>query len=144
MSNRDSNFMFHSILEVEALETFIAPEWEDVLSNIIANRMRDNGNRCLIVKGMPDHIHVLYKHSGNMENLLDLFNLIKDETSDWINSKLQGDRFLWKNFIPIFALDDFIGGQYYEKINRQRELHKQYAFYEEYKMIIEDSVLFDS
>ena len=92
---------------------------------------------------MPDHIHLLYQYPKNAVNLCKLLKNIKNVTSNWINNQLESGCFLWKITTPIFTLDDFSGGQYYEKINMQKDIHKHYAFFEEYKMIIEDNSLFD-
>ena len=137
------SYLLHSIFEVDERENFIAPEWEKSLSEIISDTMNDYGYTCLIVKGMPDHIHLLYQYHKNVENLYDLLKNIKKRTTKWINSQLEEGRFVWKGTTPIFTLDNFTGGQYYEKICMQKEIHKQYSFLEEYKMIIEDNTLLD-
>jgi len=135
--------LLHTIFEVDERETFIAPEWENSLDKIISEIMSDYGYTCLITRGMPDHIHLLYQYHLNMEVLYDMLENIKKETTKWINKQLKNGNFLWKTFTPIFILDNFSGGQYYEKINMQKEIHQKYAFFEEYKMIIEDNALFD-
>jgi REP element-mobilizing transposase RayT len=137
------NCLLHTIFEVDEREAFIAPEWENSLSKIISETMDDYGYTCLIVKGMPDHIHLLYQHHENVEFLHELLKNVKKKTTKWINKQLKKGCFLWKASSPIFTLDDFTGGQYYEKISMQKEIHKHYTFFEEYKMIIEDNLLLD-
>ena len=137
------HYLLHSIFEVDGRENFIAPDWEQSLSEIISETMNDYGYTCLIVKGMPDHIHLLYQCHKSVENLYDLLKNLKKKTNKWINSQLEKGRFVWKETIPTFTLDDFTGGQYYEKINTQKEVHKLYTFLEEYKMIIEENTPLD-
>ncbi len=94
-------------------------------------------NRIFIerINGSVEHVHCLIS-LGNDQNISKIMNLIKGESSHWINSqKLLNRKFEWQNDYYAISVSESLVNIVRKYIDNQEEHHKKKSFEEELRDI---------
>ncbi len=115
----------------------IDPLWEDELYKYISGLIKQKGEKCLTVNGMPDHIHVFIGMSPEC-TLSDLVREIKKSTNRFIKSKgLVKGPFYWQAGYGAFSYSHSQLDRVMKYILKQKEHHRAVSYEEEYKDLLE-------
>lgn len=89
------------------------------------------------VNGDMDHIHILASVKP-IQNPADLANLLKGESSNWINQHdFIQSKFAWQNGYGVFSVSESQVGTVRKYIQNQEEHHRRKTFREEWEGFME-------
>ena len=115
----------------------IDPLWEDELYKYISGLIKQKGEKCLTVNGMPDHIHIFIGMSPD-GTLSDLVREIKKSTNRFIKSKgLVKGPFYWQAGYGAFSYSHSQLNRVMKYILNQKEHHRGVSYEKEYKDLLE-------
>ena len=137
MANSYYQIYIHSVFAVKFRNAIIDNEWKKELNAVIGNIINERGCETIIVNGVEDHIHCLFKLKST-ETISDVMKNAKARSSKWINdNNLTDERFEWQNGYGAFSYSKSQIPQVYNYILNQEEYHKNQLFRDEYIDILE-------
>lgn len=132
-----STYFIHAILKVDEMGAFISPEFEDMLFKKFEQLLCEEKKRSFAVNGIADHIHLLFEYDDSIEYLINLIEQIKEKTALWVNRIITPDFFQWKRCTPLFICEDEEMEEWVYFIEKQKIIHREQTFSQEYRKIIE-------
>lgn len=136
MANTYTQLHIHCIFAVRFRDSVIKPEWQERLNQYITGIIQNNGHKLIAVNGMSDHLHVFFGFRPN-QSLSDLMRMVKDESSEWINSqKLNTSVFRWQEGYGAFSYSRSQISSVARYIENQQEHHRRKTFVDEYKSFL--------
>lgn len=125
------------VLVVKGRQFLIHPAWKDDLHKFICGIIKNKGHKCIIVNGMPDHVHVFVGLKPSM-SISDLARDIKNNSSRFINqNKLCKRKFAWQAGFGAFSYSHSAVSNVYRYIQNQEEHHKDKTITKEYMEMLE-------
>ena len=122
----------HILIIVQGRFQLISNGWKDELYKYIAGIISNQGQKLIIINGMPDHVHLLIGMKANC-NLSDLMRDIKGSSTKWINRKgFIGGKFKWQSGFGAFTNGHSEISIIANYIKSQERLHKNISLKEEY------------
>ncbi len=122
----------HILIIVHGRFQLISNSWKDELYKYIAGIISNQGQKLIIINGMPDHVHLLIGMKANC-NLSNLMRDIKGCSTKWINRKGFIDRkFKWQSGFGAFTKGHSEISIIANYIKSQERLHKNISLKEEY------------
>ena len=104
----------------------------------IAENARSKGIYVDFVNGYTDHCHCLIS-LGADQNIQKVINLIKGESSHWINkNNLTSEKFEWQNDYFAVSVSESNIDRVRDYIKNQEEHHRKKSFQEEYEEFIKN------
>ncbi|PWN05812.1 IS200/IS605 family transposase [Rhodohalobacter mucosus] len=126
----------HTVFGTKSREALIQPRFENHLYKYISGIGKRKGIPIIKTGGMSDHIHILLLQPGKMP-LCDIMQVIKGNTSKWINDNYYPDRrFRWQGGYGAFAVSMSQIEVVKRYIHNQKEHHKHYDFDSEYHNLL--------
>jgi REP element-mobilizing transposase RayT len=127
----------HIIWSTKNRERIITKE----LKPALLNHIRENGKTKNIfidfINCVEDHIHILIS-LGNDQNISRIVQLLKGESSNWINkNKLVKGHFEWQDEYIAVSISESIIDKVRDYIKNQEEHHRKKSFAEEYEEFLE-------
>jgi REP element-mobilizing transposase RayT len=128
--------MVHLVWATKSREPIIKKEFKnEILTHIKENSIKQN----IFIDTMncvTDHIHLLIS-LGNNQTISNVVQLIKGESSHWINSERKfTDHFEWQKDYFAVSVSESLTGTVRKYINNQEEHHRKKSFLEECDEII--------
>lgn len=137
MANSYYQIYIHAVFAVKFRKALINNEWKKELNAVIGNIINETGCENIIVNGVEDHIHCLFKLKST-ETIADVMKNTKARSSKWINdNNLTDERIEWQNGYGAFSYSKSQIHQVYNYILNQEEYHKNQLFRDEYIEILE-------
>lgn len=138
MPNTYTQVHIHAVFTVQNRESLISKSWEDRLYKYITGIIQNNGHKLLIIKGMSDHIHILFGMRPN-QSLSELMQDIKGDSSRWINeNKLVPGKFSWQEGYGAFSYAKSQVPAVIKYIQDQELHHAKRTFIDEYRKMLEE------
>ena len=132
MANTYSQIYIHCVFAVKGRQNLISHRWKNELYKYITGIVTNEGQKLIIVNGMPDHLHILLGIKPN-KNISGLIRDIKANSSRFINTKkwVLG-KFEWQTGFGAFSCGQSQIDSVVKYIQKQEVHHKKLGFKEEY------------
>lgn len=105
--------------------------------NHIAENCKSKGISLRVINGFTDHVHCLIS-LGKDQNIADVAQLIKGESSFWINkNKMVVGKFKWQDDYFAISIGDKEVPRIINYIKNQEEHHSKKSFGEEVALFLE-------
>ena len=137
MANAYFQMYAHTIFAVKYRAAQIQNSWKHNLMSVIGNLTNETGCKCIIVNGMPDHVHSFFGFKPTIR-IADVMKSVKSKSSKWINE--QGylkDRFEWQAGYGCFTYSESQVKSVFQYIQEQEKHHRNLSFLDEYRGILE-------
>ena len=132
MSNTYTQIYIQCVFAVKFRKALIQPFWKDYLLKYITGIVQNHNHKLLSINSMPDHLHMFFGFQPN-QSLSDLMNLVKGESSEWINKKkFTESKFRWQTGYGAFSYSRSQIKSVCTYIEKQEERHRIKTFLEEY------------
>ncbi len=137
MPNTYTQIHLQLVFAVKYRDAVIEESWKQELYNYMKGIIENQKHKCLIINGMPDHVHILIGMRPT-QSLSDLMQDIKGSSSKWINDKgFCKHKFAWQSGFGAFSYGKSQLDTIIDYIARQEEHHKKRTFLEEYKRFLD-------
>tara|TARA_R110001592_G_scaffold43005_3_gene139647 strand:- start:63894 stop:64349 length:456 start_codon:yes stop_codon:yes gene_type:complete len=132
MAGTYSRIYIQVIFTVKGRENLLQKPWRERVFKYIFATVEAKKQKCLIVNGTGDHVHVFVSMNPSMR-ISDLVRDIKNNSSNFINEqKFLAGKFAWQTGYGVFSYSRSQIDQVYQYIAKQEEHHKKRSFKEEY------------
>ncbi|WP_375417661.1 IS200/IS605 family transposase [uncultured Hymenobacter sp.] len=137
MANTYTQIHLHVVFAVQGRRSLIPPAHAQNLYRYITGIIVQQGQKLLIINGMPDHLHLLIGLRPD-KALSDLMREVKASSAKFINEQawLPG-KFSWQEGFGAFSYGASQLPQVIEYIKRQQEHHATRSFQQEYELLLE-------
>ncbi|MDW7692852.1 IS200/IS605 family transposase [Flammeovirgaceae bacterium SG7u.111] len=127
-----SQLIIQLIFAVKNRNGLLRKPHRDTLYPYMATHLNNKGHKCILINGMPDHIHILLglnpKHA-----ISDTVRDLKRSSSLFINEqKWFVGKFSWQEGYGAFSYSKSDLDKVYQYILNQEEHHKKFSFKQEY------------
>ncbi len=138
MANTYSQIYIQIVFTVSGRRNLINHAWKDELHKYIAGIIEGNGQKSIIVNGMPDHIHAFVGLKPSMA-ISNLVRDIKAGSSNFIHTQnfVRGN-FSWQEGFGAFSYNHSQIDRVYNYILNQEMHHKKFNFREEYYRFLKE------
>ena len=144
MANTYSQITLHLVFAVKGRENLLALNHREELYKYISGIIKNKGQKLLAIKGMSDHIHILFSIEPKIA-ISDLVRDIKNNSSKFVNEKKWFDgKFMWQEGFGVFSYSRSQRKNVITYIENQEAHHGKRTFREEYlDMLSKFDVEFD-
>lgn len=130
------NIWIHCVWSTKNREPFLTKEIRYKAFKHIRTYAEENNIRIDFLNGYSDHVHCLISLKSQ-QNIAKVINLIKGESSYWINKQeLTQEKFEWQNDYYAASVCKSNINQVRDYIKNQEEHHRNNSFNEEMKRMI--------
>lgn len=132
MANTYTQIYIHIVFAVRGRQNLISKDWKDELYKYITGIITNEGQKLIVINGIPDHIHILVGLKPD-KSLSNLVRDIKANSSRFINERswING-KFEWQTGFGAFSCNHSQLTNVINYIQNQEEHHKKKTFKEEY------------
>jgi putative transposase len=121
----------HVIFSTKNREPLLVDEWRDELFHVLGGSANNLGCQSLIVGGVADHVHLLFRLSRTI-TIADAVGKMKSTSSLWVNqTRGLPASFHWQGGYGAFSVSQSNVEAVREYIRRQPEHHKKQSFQDE-------------
>ena len=137
MANTYTQLHIQFVFAVQNRISLIQPLWEEELFKYITGIVKNHKHKMIAINGMPDHTH-LFVGLHPAQSISSLMQLVKGESSEWINSKrfVKG-KFQWQEGYGAFSYGHSQVSQVYNYVMNQKKHHMKRTFLDEYRELLE-------
>lgn len=136
MRSACAQLYFHAVTSVKFRRALISPDWEDSLYEIMADQFKRMGHTPIVINGVKDHLHLLWRHNRNV-SIPDTMQKVKGNGSHWVNQKcLTEQLFRFQGGYGIFSVSRDRVPMVKNYILNQKAHHAQSSLREEYAKIL--------
>ncbi len=123
----------HAIFSTKLREPTILDPWREELFRVLGGLVNQSGSQSLIVGGVADHVHLLFRLSRTLA-IADAMAGVKKASSAWVNQRPDVvAKFQWQAGYGTFSVSDDHLDAVREYIRRQPEHHQRQTFQDEYR-----------
>ncbi len=116
--------LIHAIWNTKNRESLIKPYFEKNLHKLIRDSFLLTGSQLLIVNGVENHVHCLFRLSP-LRSVAQVMKQVKGASSYWINLTEQLDiRFEWQEGYAAFSVDPNNKDKLWNYIRKQKSHHQ--------------------
>ncbi len=126
----------HLVFSTKGREGLIAPEIQPRLHAYLAGTLNAIECPALVVGGMPDHVHLLFRLSRTL-SLSDVVKAAKVESSKWMKEEGQFPHFSWQAGYGAFSVSASQVETVTHYIQNQETHHATRTFQEEFRRMLE-------
>jgi REP element-mobilizing transposase RayT len=136
MANTFSQIYIQIVFAVSNRMSLIRTEFQEELHKYITGIVKNQGQKLIVVNGMPDHLHTLIGLKPSMR-LSDLVRDIKGESSSYINkNRWVRGRFSWQEGYGAFSYGHSQLDMIIKYIQDQQKHHHKRTFRSEYLQLL--------
>lgn len=136
-----SQIYIHLIFGTKNRFNYITPGVEEKLHSYIGGILKNFESPALIINSVPDHIHILYRHSKN-HPLTKVVEQVKKTSSKFM--KEEGvENFAWQIGYGAFSVSSLVLESTIKYIRNQKQHHKTKTFREEVEDFVREYDLRD-
>ena len=138
MSNYLTQLYIHIVFAVKHRTPVIQQHWEDELYKYITGIVHRKGEKLLEINGVPDHIHMLIRLSGNVA-VSDLVREIKKSSNAFIrNRRFCNVDFYWQEGYGAFSCSLTRVETLRAYIRNQKSHHSKLTFLDEFAGLLRE------
>lgn len=139
MSNKLTQLYIHIVFAVKHRTPLIHQSWEDELYKYITGIVHQKGEKLLEINGMPDHIHMLIRLSGNVA-VSDLVREIKKSSNAFIRNRgFCSVEFYWQEGYGAFSCSLLSVEKVRAYIKNQKMHHCKTSFIDEFAGLLREN-----
>ena len=128
----------HAVYSTKHREPLLLDSWREELFTVIGGIANNSGCQTLLVGGVADHVHHLFK-LGRTITLADAVGRMKTNSSLWVNqTRGLAGRFQWQGGYAAFGVGRSEVETVREYIRRQPEHHHTESFQNEVRRWLTD------
>lgn len=136
MPNSYSKMYCQVVFAVKYRKATIETPFKSKLFAVIGNLIKESGGELLIVNGVKDHVHCLFRFFPK-NSISDIVKVVKSKSSKWLNeSGLLPHRFEWQSGFGVFTYSEKEISKVFEYIKNQEGHHTKMTFQEEYLLML--------
>jgi putative transposase len=125
MSQSLSNILVHIIFSTKLSKPFIAQAIKKELCRYMASILKDCDCSPIIIGGIEDHVHILFKLSKT-RSMSSVIEDVKKKSSKWIKTRgVEYKDFYWQNGYGAFSIGKSQVNTLKEYIQNQEEHHRK-------------------
>ena len=133
MANTYSQIYMHAIFAVKYREALLDKKWRSQLFKIIGALINEMNAQSIIVNGVEDHVHCLFRLRPAI-SISSVMKNAKAKSSQWINkSNFLEHRFEWQRGFSAFSYSQSQVEKIKQYIRNQETHHRSASFLEENK-----------
>ena len=126
----------HCVWNTKRRQPLLSKEIRQKIFNHIKDYSREKKIFIDRINGSSEHVHCLISWGSN-QNISKVINLLKGESSHWINShKLIRGKFEWQDEYFAVLISESVVDKVRKYIDNQEEHHRKISFKEEYDEFI--------
>jgi len=131
MSASLNQIYLHIVWSTKYRKPIINSSIELEIYDLIKSELNENECPCLIVNGMPDHVHCLIK-MNMQKSVAELMKNVKGSTSHYINqNEITPERFSWQKGYGAFSVSPTKVDQTFAYIMNQKKHHQRQSLTDE-------------
>jgi putative transposase len=120
-----SQVYFHMVFATKYREPLISYGFEKDLHKFMKKKLEELGCTPLIINGMPDHIHILFRGRREIP-ISKVTQSVKGASSRWINqNELAEEHFVWQEGYSVFSVSDYHLQIVFQYIKNQKTHHRE-------------------
>ena len=132
MPNTYTQLYIHAVFAVKYRNALIKKHFQKELFAVIGNLINETGCSTIIVNGVEDHVHCLFRLKSTV-SLSDVMKSVKAKSSKWINeNEFLNERFEWQRGFGGFSYHSSMVQKIIHYIEGQEEHHRSESFKTEY------------
>lgn len=136
MANTYTKTYIHCVFAVKGRQNLISKKWKDELYKYITGIVSNEGQKLIVINGMPDHLHILLGVKPS-KKISEPVRDIKANSSRFINTKKWiAGKFEWQNGYGAFSCGQTQLDLVINYIQEQERHHKKTSFKEEYQQYL--------
>lgn len=136
MPNTYSQMYAQCVFAVKYRNSQIHKNWEKDLFSVIGNLIKENNCDLMIVNGMPDHVHTLFRFKPSV-SISKVMQGVKAKSSKWLNeSDYCNERFEWQSGFGCFTYSQKEINSVFKYIENQKMHHEKFSFKKEYSELL--------
>jgi REP element-mobilizing transposase RayT len=136
MANTFSQIYIQIVFAVSGRMSLVSPDFKEDLHKYITGIVKNQGQKLIVINGMPDHLHTLIGLKPSMA-LADLVRDIKGESSSYINkNRWVRGRFSWQEGYGAFSYGHSQLDTIIKYIEEQEKHHRKRTFKSEYLQLL--------
>ena len=138
MPNTFSQIYIQLVFAVKYRECLILPSWEVELYKYITGIIQNKGQKMLAINGMPDHIHIFYRHEPTC-CISDLVREVKKSSDEFIkDNHFTRKKFQWQGGFGAFSYHNSQVPMIINYVMNQKQHHLTTKFRVEYLQLLKD------
>ena len=139
MSNSFTQVYLQAVWAVKYRNAQLDKKWRKEMFAVIGNLINQTGCETIIVNGVEDHVHCLFKLKPTV-SISDLMQIIKAKSSKWLNESGKINfRFEWQRGYGAFSYSKSAVNNVYNYIKNQEQHHEKRKFIPEFIDILKKS-----
>jgi putative transposase len=136
MANTYSQLYLHAVFAVRNRQSLIKAEFKQELYGYISGIVSNQGQKLLVMNGMPDHVHLLLSCRTTLR-MDALIKEVKEHSTRFVNSNgCLRQKFQWQNGYGIFSVSNGDLDRVFAYIRNQEQHHARKNFLQEYREIL--------
>lgn len=136
MPNTYSKMYCQVVFAVKFRNARIQNSFKSELFSVIGNLIKEAGGELLIVNGVEDHVHCLFRFFPK-NSISDIVKVAKSKSSKWLNeTSYQSHRFEWQSGFGVFTYSEKEIQNVFEYVKNQEKHHSKMTFQEEYLLML--------
>ncbi len=133
-----AQFYAHLVFSTKNRERTIKTQTFENLRAYFGGILRDMESPLLAAGIVPDHVHLLYRHSKNI-TLVNIIEGVKTGSSKWIKSQgTEYNRFHWQNGYGAFSVSASKVDVVKRYVLNQEEHHRSVNFQDEFRRFLHE------
>ena len=137
MTHTYTQLLYHLVWSTKERQPFIAKDFQSTLYEYMAGVFRSLKCHCILIGGMPDHVHVCIEMLPIL-NISEVMRTVKVSTSKWIRQNFSvGRDFEWQEGYGAFSVSASNKNALLQYIKNQEEHHSKYDFREEFLLLLQ-------
>lgn len=123
----------HTIFSTKHREPTIRDPWREELFTVLGGLINQTGCQSLIVGGVADHVHLLFRQSRTT-SIADVMAEVKKQSSAWAHQhKPAATPFHWQAGYAAFSVSSTSVETVREYVRNQAKHHETQTFQDEYR-----------
>jgi REP element-mobilizing transposase RayT len=137
MAHTYSQLLYHLVWSTKNRQSLITNDFQNRLYEYMSGTFRSLKCHCILIGGMPDHIHVCTEIPPSI-NISDVMRNVKVSTTKWIKHNFSvGKDFEWQEGYGAFSVSASNKDVLLQYIKNQEQHHKGYDFREEFLLLLQ-------
>lgn len=136
MPNTYSKMYCQVVFAVKYRNARIENSFKSELFSVIGNLIKEAGGELLLVNGVEDHVHCLFRFFPK-NSISDIVKVAKSKSSKWLNeTNYLSHRFEWQSGFGVFTYSEKEIKNVFEYVKNQEKHHSKMTFHEEYLLML--------
>mgnify|MGYP000025204587 CR=1 FL=1 len=129
-----SQVLVHLVFSTKHRQPFIMPDKRKALFAYLAGTLNQMKCPCIVVGGMPDHVHLMFAQARTL-SMSEIVEELKKESSKWAKAMIHAE-FYWQNGYGVFSVSQSQSPKVKYYIEHQEDHHRVNTFQDEFRELL--------